>query len=101
MSAVARIQAEVLTRRGIRPGNYAYFCSQLESLFMNPVVAALEEYGVPIQIGTRLVPKLGEPKSLDEALAGLARRRASEFTGLSAFEQALIKPLCAPTPGAR
>ncbi len=101
MSAVARIQAEVLTRRGIRPGNYAYFCSQLESLFMNPVVTALEEYGVPIQIGTRLVPKLGEPKSLDEALAGLARRRASEFTGLTAFEQALIRPLCAPIPGSR
>lgn len=101
MSAVARIQTEVLTRRGIRPGNYTYFCSQLESLFMNPVVTALEEYGVPIQIGTRLVPKLGEPKSLDEALTGLARRRASEFSGLSAFEQSLIKPLCAPAPGLR
>lgn len=94
MSAVGRIQAEILARRGVRVGNYAYFCSQLESLFMNPVVTALEEYGVPIQIGTRLVPKLGEPKTLDEALAALAKRRASEFSGLSGFEQALINPLC-------
>lgn len=100
VSAVGRIQGDVLLRHGIRPGNYAFFCSQLESLFMNPVVTALEEYGVPIQIASRLVPKLGDPKTLDEALAGLARRRPAEFGGLTAFEQVLISPLCAP-PGAQ
>jgi len=96
VSAVGRIQNEVFLRHGITPGNYAFFCSQLESLFMNPVVTALEEYGVPIQIASRLVPKLGDPKTLDEALAGLARRRPAAFSGLTAFEQALISPLCAP-----
>jgi hypothetical protein len=101
VSAVGRIQTEVLARRGVRPGNYAYFGSQLESLFMNPVITALEEYGVPIQIATRLVAKLGEPKTLDEALAGLAKRRANEFAGLSHFEQQLISPLCATTAVAR
>lgn len=95
-SAVGRIQAEVLMRHKFPPGNYAYFCSQLESLFMNPVITALEEYGVPIQIGVRLVAQLGEPKTLDEALVGLASRRASELGELSRFEQALISPLCAP-----
>ncbi len=95
ISAVGRIQTEVLTRHRIQPGNYAYFCSQLESLFMNPVITALEEYGVPIQIAARLVPKLGDPATLDEALTGLARRKASDFDGLSRFEQVLISPLCA------
>lgn len=94
ISAVGRIQAEVLARHGIRPGDYALFCSQLESLFMNPVITALEEYGVPIQIAVRLVPKLGDPKTLDEALTGLAARKASDFGGLSRFEQLLISPLC-------
>ena len=95
VSAVGRIQSDVLLRHGIRPGNYLYFCSQLESLFMNPVVTALEEYGVPIQIASRLVTKLGNPNKLDDALAELASRRSNEFTGLTAFEQALINPLCA------
>jgi hypothetical protein len=100
VTAVGRIQSDVLLRHGIRPGNYTFFCSQLESLFMNPVVTALEEYGVPIQIASRLVPKLGDPKTLDDALDGLARRRPAEFSGLTVFEQVLIGPLCA-TPAAQ
>jgi hypothetical protein len=95
ISAVGRIQAEVLARHGVPPGNYDYFCSQLESLFMNPVIMALEEYGVPIQLAVRLVSTLGDPTTLDEALAGLARHQPDEFTGLSRFEQQLISPLCA------
>ena len=98
VSAVGRIQNDVLLRRGIRPGNYAFFCSQLESLFMNPVVTALEEYGVPIQIASRLVPTLGEPKTLDDALGSLANRRPDEFRGLTAFEQGLLRPLCSSPP---
>lgn len=95
LTAVGRIQTEVLERHGVRPGNYAYFCSQLESLFMNPVIIALEEYGVPIQIGARLVTKLKNPTTLDEALEGLAKHGSEYFTGLSGFEQALVRPLCA------
>lgn len=97
VSAVGRIQSDVLIRRGIRPGNYAFFCSQMESLFMNPVVTALEEYGVPIQVASRVVTKLGEPKTLDEALGNLAKRRPDEFGGLTTFEQGLLRPLCAPS----
>lgn len=95
LSVVGRIQSEVLTRHGVRPGNYAFFASQLEALFMSPVVVALEEYGVPIQIAARLVPKLGGPSTLDDALAALARRQSTEFRDLSRFEQALVRPLCA------
>lgn len=97
VSAVGRIQSDVLLRHGIRPGNYSYFCSQLESLFMNPVVTALEEYGVPIQIASRLVPQLDNPETLDDALAALLKRKSADFDGLTAFEKTLISPLCAPT----
>jgi hypothetical protein len=94
MGAVGRIQDEVLRRHGRRPGDYRFFCGQLESLFMNPVVMALEEYGIPLQLAERLVPALGNPTTLDEALEALAMRRASDLQRLSAFERALIKPLC-------
>lgn len=94
MSAVNRIQAEVLRQHSYKPGDYAFFCGQLESMFMSPVIIALEEYGVPIQLGERLMPILDEPETLDEALASLANRRAEDIAGISRFEQALIRPLC-------
>lgn len=94
ISAVNRIQTEVLRRHAYRPGDYAFFCGQLESMFMSPVITALEEYGVPIQLGERLVPILGNPETLDDALAALAKRQVKAFVSLSPFERALIRPLC-------
>lgn len=94
MGAVGLIQKEVLSGTGVRPGDYAFFCGQMESLFMNPVIAALEEYGVPLQLGERLIPILGTPVTLDAALDALAKRRAKDVQGLSMFERQLIRPLC-------
>ncbi|MBG6074086.1 MULTISPECIES: DEAD/DEAH box helicase [unclassified Polaromonas] len=94
MGAVNRIQAEVLRRHSYTPGDYAFFCGQLESMFMSPVITALEEYGVPIQLGERLMPILGAPDTLDDALAALAKRWPEDIVGISRFERALIRPLC-------
>jgi len=94
MSAVNRIQAEVLRRYSYRPGDYSFFCGQLESMFMSPVITALDEYGVPIQLGERLMPILGYPDTLDDALTALANRRTKDISGISPFERALIRPLC-------
>lgn len=94
ISAVNRIQNEVLRRYSRNPGEYTVFCSQLESMFMNPVIVALEEYGVPIQLGKRLVTILGSLETLDEALAALAKRQVQDIKGISNFERSLIRPLC-------
>jgi hypothetical protein len=94
MSAVNRIQAEVLQRHSYKPGDYAFFCGQLESMFMSPVITALEEYGVPIQLGERLMPVLGNPTTLDDALTVLLKHRVSDFVTISPFERGLIRPLC-------
>lgn len=94
IGAVHRIQAEVLQRHSYTPGDYTFFCGQLESMFMSPVITALEEYGVPIQLGERLMPILGEPETLDGALAALAKRLPEDIVGISRFELVLIQPLC-------
>lgn len=94
MSAVNHIQSEVLTRHSKRPGDYSFFCGQLESLFMSPVIIALEEYGVPLQLGEKIMPLLRNPQTLDDALAALAKRRAADIPDLSGFERALVRPLC-------
>ena len=95
MGAVNRIQAEVLNRNRRRPGDYAFFCGQMESLFMDPVIIALEEYGIPLQLGLRLLPVLGKPKTLDDALESLSKCSASDFKNLTSFEWELLRPLCA------
>ncbi len=98
MGAVGKIQDEVLSRNRVRPGNYKYFCGQMESLFMNPVIGALEEYGVPLQLAERVVVQLGSPSKLDDALSKLEARPITAFRGLSAFERSLVEPLCNATP---
>ena len=94
LMAMDRIQKEVLSRCNAKAGNYAFFSSQLESLFMNPVATALEEYGVPLQLADRLIPKIGNPKTLDDALDSLRQRTVTSFKELTAFEADLIHPLC-------
>lgn len=94
MSAVNRIQNEILARHSRPAGNYTFFIGQMEALFMSPVVIALEEYGIPLQLGEQVLPLLRHPQTLDEALALLAKRRAADIPGLTAFERALVRPLC-------
>ena len=98
--ALERIQAEVFKRNGVRPGDYSFYCSRLESLFLNPVVIALDEYGVPMQLSERVVSSLGNPDSLDGTLQLLKTKKSSNFGTLSQFEQTLLKPLCKDAPKA-
>lgn len=92
--ALERIQHRVFTMHRKRPGSYAHFSGQLESLFMPQPVSALEEYGIPIQLAQKVHPLIGNPTSLDEALAALGKIRVTQFKSLGDFERALLKPLC-------
>lgn len=64
---------------------------------MSPVITALEEYGVPLQLGERIVPLLKNPQTLDEALTALSKRRVADISGLTGFERTLVRPLCRDT----
>ena len=94
LSSLERIQSEVFSRHQIKPGNYAFYCSKLESLFVSPVIVALDEYGIPMQLAERVVKQLNRPESLDKALDQLKQRSARSFEGLTSFERSLLKPLC-------
>ncbi len=65
---------------------------------MNPVIGALEEYGVPLQLAERVVAQLGNPSDLDGALYSLEKQPVTRFQGLSAFERKLVEPLCLISP---
>lgn len=89
LMATSRIQKVVLPKRGQKPGDYAHFASQSESLFLPPVVAALDEYGVPTQVGTRLAKALGSTTDLDVALARFAELDVTKL-GLDPFEVEVV-----------
>jgi hypothetical protein len=71
LMAIHRIQREVLPRYGYTPGDFSVFAGQVENLFLDPVILALEEYGLPIQVGIKLVPFLSAAGDLDTAIERL------------------------------
>jgi hypothetical protein len=89
LAAASKIQQSILPRRGIRAGEYTHFASLCESLFQPAFVAALDEYGVPSQIGARLTEAIGNPHSLDEALERFSRLDLSKIR-LDPFELELV-----------
>ncbi|MDX2147949.1 MAG: DEAD/DEAH box helicase [Planctomycetota bacterium] len=90
LMALFRIQAHVLPKRGIRPGNYSFYAQRLESLFRAPVLSALDEYGIPPTIGEKILPTLGTEDDLDVALSAL-RKLSGRIPGLSLFEESVVE----------
>jgi hypothetical protein len=89
LMALSRIQRAIFEPRGLPFGDYSSFASQVECYFKNPVAAALDEYGIPIQVGTKITEALGETEDLDTALAMLKKLRL-ENLNLDEFEKDLL-----------
>ncbi|RMG19903.1 MAG: DEAD/DEAH box helicase [Methanobacteriota archaeon] len=89
LMALSRIQDYVFHSRFGRAGDYSFFCSRTEALFRNPVAAALEEYGLPIQITDKICRQISLPDELDAALEAMKMVRPEEY-GLSPFEAEML-----------
>lgn len=90
LMALSSIQREVLSRMGLPFGDYTAFASQAESLFRAPVVAALDEYGIPIQVAEKIQAFLRTKENLDVALESLKSLNTSRLK-LSPFEMELVR----------
>jgi len=90
LMALSRVQEHVLDEAGLQAGDYSFFASQVECLFLAPVIAALDEYGIPIQLGRRLGGVLGTDDDLDLALSNLKRVDPASVTDDS-FEAELLE----------
>lgn len=68
---------------------------EIENFFLPPGIAALDEYGIPLQVARKLIPAIGEALDLDSALAGLRRLEPARFVdeglGITPFERTLIE----------
>jgi|JI10StandDraft_1071094.scaffolds.fasta_scaffold41727_3 superfamily II DNA/RNA helicase len=87
--AINRIQNEIAPQLGIKPADYTYFVGQVENLFSDPALSALDEYGIPFPLAKRLERYLSTGGDLDAALDRLRNLDTSNLK-LTDFEKALI-----------
>lgn len=89
--AVNKIQADVLTKRGIEPGDFSFFAEQLENMFLDPLLTALDEYGIPTQISTQIKNLILPSEHLNDLLAKLrALAPRVQRLQLTGFEKSLM-----------
>lgn len=88
--ALSRIQAHVLSEKKLPFGDFSYFASQVECFFRNPVIVALDEYGIPLQVADKLTKILGTQDHLDMALSNLSGADSSRID-LDPFERELLE----------
>lgn len=84
-----RIQRHVFEKLGRKSGNYVFYASKIENWLLDPAIMALDEYGIPVQVGQKLQGRLNPEGDLDLALSRL--RSSVRFPGLSNFELTLVR----------
>lgn len=89
LMAVSRIQEVVFRDLDLPPGDYSAYAQQVENYFLPPGIAALDEYGIPLQIGRKLVSRLGDASELDASLKALRNLDLSQVD-LTPFERELV-----------
>lgn len=89
---VCRIYNYVAKRLGYDLlADYGYYCAEVENLFSDAALVALDEYGLPFQVAKRLESYLESDGSLDKALHRLKNLRVSELGWLTPFEKELVE----------
>jgi hypothetical protein len=90
LRALDRIQREVFTAAGMTPGSYVPYISRVEGLFLPSPLLALDEYGVPPELASKLRAVLAPDGNLDAVLDRLKKIDAAALQ-LSAFEIEMIQ----------
>lgn len=90
LRAMDRIQRHLYEAAGRRAGNYGPYAAQVEAMFFPPYVMALEEYGVPTEVGRRLTPFLQPQISLDDAIEVVKKLSPDRVTS-DPFERELLR----------
>jgi hypothetical protein len=89
LRAIDLIQRDVLNRQGLPTGNYEAYAKKVESLFLDPAIVALDEYGIPLELAKKLHHYIHSDGDLDATLEALKTLQLEKLS-LSAFERELI-----------
>ena len=89
--AVSRIQNELAEKLGIEKADYSFFCTQVENLFKDPALIALDEYGLPLSLAEKIKNKLNPEGKLDIAIDNLSKLDLDLLNNLTVFEKELLQ----------
>ena len=89
LRALDAIQREVFQRFNMQAGDYSSFATRVESLFLDPALVALDEYGIPLPLARKLEEVISPDGDLDEVLSRLRYMRIPQ--NLSPFERELVE----------
>lgn len=89
LMAVSRIQADLYSKAGKPHGDYSFFASQVESHFGAPELTAMDEFGIPVQVGERILPLVQSDGDFDGVLHKLRHLEVSPLN-LAPFETLIL-----------
>jgi hypothetical protein len=84
------ILKELLPKLNVEHGDYTDFTNQIEHLFTDPTIAALDEYGIPFQIAVKIQQSLNPNGDLDQVLLNLKNLDINSHS-LSSFERMVLQ----------
>jgi superfamily II DNA/RNA helicase len=84
-----KIQKDILIKSRLKPGSYELYAGKVESLFIDPAIIMLDEYGIPLEVARKLENWLTPNSGLDDALEKLKNLQLKRI-GLSGFEEAFV-----------
>lgn len=90
LMTVSRIQAEIMLKAGKSGGDYSFFAAQVECHFGAPEVAAMDEFGIPVQVGKKVLPYVQSDGDLDQVIEKL-RVLDVPSLNLEPFEQLILQ----------
>jgi len=90
LMSLSRIQAHILEAKIGKSGNYSFYAAKVETLFRSPALVALEEYGLPLQIGEKVSRHVTLSDDLDTAVSQI-RDIIETDCDLNEFETELFK----------
>jgi Helicase conserved C-terminal domain len=90
LRAADAIQKVILPRLGWMAGDYEPYIAKLENLFLPYPLAALDEYGVPVELIRKLSGRLADIEEIDPLLRRFAEIDPDELA-LSPFEKLMVR----------
>ncbi len=85
-----RIVSELAGNLELPIPDYGPYAEAAEHLFVPPAIAALEEYGIPIQLAKK-VSKYLDPNDLDETISLLRILNVDAVPELTPFERSFVR----------
>lgn len=95
LQTLDKLQKYVAFEKGIKPGDYSFYASQIENDFIRPNLTILEEYGIPRSAIKKLESIISEDASEETVFDLIREIVTSKSSSFNSYELELLKDLLA------